>query len=165
MNQFINFFWSIICFAPVVTYWVKQFDTGWFMASLALSAAFLFIPSKTLQLSNRPKFYESIGIKFIRRFVQNGEYANRSARIKNPHYKLIKNRTHAVSYKQTIAMYERFHVLCFSFFIITTLLAIVNHRQGLAAIIIIANIIYNICPLLLQQYNKARILKINKSII
>ncbi|PAW95253.1 hypothetical protein CKK33_17800 [Mucilaginibacter sp. MD40] len=162
MNQLINFFWTIICFAPVLTYWFKAFDVRWLITAIAVSVAALIIPAKKLQLSYRSKFYEALGVRFIRRFVQNGDLANRRSRAKDPKYKHIRNRGQAQAYKHTIAMYERFHLLCLVFFFLTAILAVFNGYYLLAALVIIGNVIYNILPILLQQYNKTRLLNISK---
>lgn len=122
MNQLINFFWTIICFAPVLAYWFKAFDAGWLITAIGVSLLSLLIPAKRLQLSYWPKFYEAIGVRLIRRFVQNGDWANRRSRAKDPEYKHIRNRGHAQAYKHTIAMYERFHMLCLVFFFFTAIL-------------------------------------------
>lgn len=162
MNQLINFFWTVICFAPVLAYWFKAFDAGWLITTIGVSLLSLLIPAKKLQLSYRSKFYEGIGVRFIRRFVQNGDWANRRSRAKDPQYKHIRNRGQAQAYKRTIAMYERFHLLCLVLFFFTAILAVNNGYYLLAVLIIIGNIIYNACPVLLQQYNKTRLLNISK---
>ncbi|RFZ95240.1 hypothetical protein D0C36_06855 [Mucilaginibacter conchicola] len=162
MNQFINFFWTIICFAPVLTYWFKAFDVMWLIIAIAISLVSLLIPGRVLQLSYRPKFYERLGIRFIRKFVQNGDWANRLSRIKDPQYKHIRNRSLAPAYHHTIVMYERFHFMCLVLFFFTAILAFADDFYWLSIQIIITNTIYNIAPILLQQYNKARLLKISK---
>lgn len=162
MNQFINFFWTIICFAPVLAYWVKAFDVMWLIIAIALSIVSLLISGEILQMSYQRKFYERFGIRFIKKFVQNGDLSNRFSRGKDPQYKHIRNRTQASTYSSTIIMYERFHFMCLVLFFFTTVLAFADSFYTLTVLIIVANIIYNICPILLQQYNKARLLKISK---
>lgn len=161
MNQFINFFWTIICFAPVLTYWFKAFDAMWLIVAFAISVASLLIPGRVLQLSYNPKFYEALGIRLVRKLVQNGDWANRVSRRKNPQHKHIYNRSQATKYSSTVTMYERFHFMCLMLFFMTIILALSDGFYVLAIIIFSANIMYNICPILLQQYNKARLLKIS----
>jgi hypothetical protein len=164
MNQAINFFWTIICFIPVIAFWMTA-DTFWLYIFIGISVVSLLLPAKLLQLSRNPKFYEILGVKFIRKLVQNGEYANRLIKRKNPHYKLIKDRAHATHYMRTIIMYERYHFLCFIFFMLTAVYALINQHYIFSTLILIANIIYNVCPILLQQYNWARVLKLSKQAI
>lgn len=162
MNQAINFFWTIICFIPVIGFWMAANSTQLLYVLILLSFLSLLIPAKVLQLSRNPKFYEALGVKFVRKLVQNGEYANRFIRKSNPQYKLIKEKDQAAAYMRTIMMYERYHFLCFTFYMLSAIYAIITMHYAIFVVIMIANIIYNISPILLQQYNRARVLKINK---
>jgi hypothetical protein len=161
MNQAINFFWTIICFIPVIAFWMDA-DTFWLYIFIGVSVVSLLLPAKLLQLSNDPKFYEGLGVKFIRKLVQGGDYANKLIRRKDPQYKLIKNKASVAQYMRTIIMYERYHFLCFIFFLLTAAYALIHLHYGFFMLIILANIIYNVCPILLQQYNRARVLKLSK---
>ncbi|RYU90782.1 hypothetical protein EWM62_09055 [Mucilaginibacter terrigena] len=162
MNQAINFFWTILCFIPVVGFWIGAGAMQLLYLLIFISFLSLVIPARLLQLSNNPKFYEGFGIKFIRKFVQNGELANRLLRKKDPQYKLIKDKAHAAQYMRTIVMYERFHFLCFTFFLLTGVYAVISRQYAFFAIILIANVVYNVCPILLQQYNRTRVLRLYK---
>jgi hypothetical protein len=113
-----------------------------------------------MQLSAAPKFYERFGVKTIRRFVQDGDIASKRLRSEG---RVIMNKARAQKYLQTIEMYERYHFLCFVFFLLTSFHAAANSKAAAALIIAACNIIYNVYPLLLQQYNKARILKLSTS--
>jgi hypothetical protein len=161
MNQAINFFWTIICFIPVIAFWMDA-DTFWLYIFIGVSVVSLLLPAKLLQLSNDPKLYEGLGVKFIRKLVQGGDYANKLIRRKDPQYKLIKNKASVAQYMRTIIMYERYHFLCFIFFLLTAAYALIHLHYGFFMLIILANIIYNVCPILLQQYNRARVLKLSK---
>lgn len=103
-------------------------------------------------------FYERLGVKHIRKFVQNGDTVNAMANTKG--YGIIKGKAEVQPYLKTIAMYERYHWICFSFFLLTGVYALVYGHFGPGLIIIITNIVYNISSILLQQYNKIRIKKI-----
>jgi len=152
MNHAVNFFWTIVCFGPVVTYWVKTGPVAAWWYFIGVSFLGLVLPASWLRLSRDPKFYERLGVRFIRKFVQDGDYAKRGRRI-------ISNKTNARQYTNTILMYEKYHFLCLLFFLLTSIHAIIFKQYFLTALIIIANSIYNVCPLLLQQYNKARLVK------
>jgi hypothetical protein len=129
---------------------------------LGVAVVSLLLPARLLQLSNSPRFYEALGIKLIRKFVQNGEYVNRLIRKSKPDYKVVKDKQQAAQYLNTIAMYNRFHFLCLVFFMLTFAHAIISAKYLLALLIFMANLIYNVCPILLQQYNRARLLRIGK---
>jgi hypothetical protein len=161
MNHAVNFFWTILCFIPVIGFWLTA-DLLILYIFIGASILSLLLSARLLQLSSLPKFYEKLGIKLIRKFVQNGEYINILIRKFKPGHKTIGNKADAVRYLKTVQMYDRYHFLCLIFFLLTAVYAFINNQPILSAVIIIANIIYNICPILLQQYNRARILNLTK---
>src|ERR1700743_2022404 len=109
MGQLINAFWTLLCFAPVVAYWYRAGSLIDLWLLLGLSLTGLVIPARWLQLSQQPAFYEKLGVKCIRRFVQDGD--NFKCR------KVIHNLESARRYQSTVRMYERFHLLCLIFFL------------------------------------------------
>ena len=143
-------------------FWLGEGLTTWFYIFGGISIISLFLPARLLQISSNPKFYEDIGVRFIRKFVQDGDLVKRFIKKGKPQYSIIKNKTNALSYGSTIVMYERYHFLCFVFFLLTAFYAVYTGKYSLGLIIIMANIVYNICPILLQQYNRARLLKLRK---
>ena len=164
INQFVNFFWTILCFIPVLIYWFSNY-TYWLYIFILFSLIFALLPGsifRRFQLNNSTAFYERLGVRFIQKFVQNGTYVNRAIRKNNPEYKLIKDRTQARQYLNTINMYERYHMLCFIFFALTFIHAFISQRYIAAVLILVVNVIYNVCPILIQQYNKLRVMRIFK---
>lgn len=145
---------------PVVVFWAAAGMAPYAYIFMGISVVSLFIPARLLQLSARPRFYEGLGVKNIRKLVQNGELANRIVRKRNTGYKLVKDRQGAADYMQTIVMYERYHWFCLVFFAFTTAYACLTGYYMLAFLVSLASIIYNVCPILLQQYNRARVLLI-----
>ncbi|WP_114940667.1 hypothetical protein [Mucilaginibacter endophyticus] len=167
MNQLINFFWTILGFAAVVNYWVSAGLYTWFYLALIISITPVFLPQKVanhLQLSSNTKFYERFGIRFIRKFVQHGDFANRLARTSDPRYRVIRQSATPASYLKTVMMYERYHLICFIFFLLTSVITLIKGNYFQFLLITISNIFYNFYPVLLQQYNRVRILRINRLI-
>ncbi|OOQ58183.1 glycosyl-4,4'-diaponeurosporenoate acyltransferase CrtO family protein [Mucilaginibacter pedocola] len=162
MNQAVNFFWTILCFIPVIGFWFAEGLTTWFYIFCSISIISLLIPARLLQLSNSPKFYEKLGVRVIRKFVQNGDLVKRISKNTRQQLRVIKGRESAIGYSSTIVMYERYHFLCFVFFLLTTAFALFIGKIPIAIIILVANVIYNICPILLQQYNRARLTRLSK---
>ena len=158
LNQFINFFWTILCFVPVIYFWAITSIHLYFYLFLAVAAVVGMMPKKALNLlllSSNRKFYEKIGVKSIRKFVQNGDIvAGMTGNQKN---KVIKGPSQVKGYLNTIAMYERYHWTCFSFFLLTSIYCFFSGYLVLGLLIIVANLLYNITSILLQQYNKIRI--------
>jgi hypothetical protein len=106
-------------------------------------------------LSPSRNFYEKIGVKQIRRFVQNGDVVN--ALTTRERQATIYNLSRARQYLKTISMYERFHWVCFIFFLLTGIICFYIGRVELGFMVIVANLLYNVSSILLQQYNKIRI--------
>lgn len=160
MNHAVNIFWTILGFTPVIGFWAAADSMRLCYMFIGISILSVLLPGRYLQISNNPKFYTRLGVKWIRRFVQNGDVLNRSERKNNPQHKVIKGRSNALGYMHTVVIYERYHCMCILFFLLTTVYSIIKAQYPFTLIIIIANIIYNICPLLLQQYNRARIARL-----
>ncbi|MDB5147026.1 MAG: hypothetical protein JWQ57_1046 [Mucilaginibacter sp.] len=164
INQVINLFWTILCFIPIYDYWIGK-DITWLYVFVLFSLIPAVLPNsifRHFQLSSNSKFYEHLRVKHIQKFVQNGTFINRVIRKKNPDYKIIKDRVEAHKYLGTINMYERYHVFCFIFLGVTFGHALYSQRYGAAFLILLANVIYNICPILIQQYNKLRVVRLLK---
>lgn len=157
LNQLINVFWTFFAFMPVVWYWYFNQDLPWLIFFVALSVASGFLPGKwyrRLQVSRDRRFYERAGIRFVRELVQDGGFSNRISGKK--HFK-VQERNKGVNYLKTIEMYERFHIECLLFFLLTSVHAFFNGLYVFSFIMLLANIIYNVCPILLQQYNRLRL--------
>ncbi len=161
LNQAINFFWSILCIAPIFWFWFQEgINNLYFYLFMGLSIIIGVLPESVFNLlafSSQRNFYERIGIKYIRKFVQNGDAVNSLNSTKTT---VIKGKKYFRTYTKTIAMYERYHWICLTFFLLTTLYCFVSGHIKFGILILIANILYNFCPILLQQYNKIRLKKI-----
>ncbi len=161
LNQFINFFWTILCFAPVILFWIKEGISLYFYLFIGTALIMGILPNKILDLfmlSSNRRLYEKLGVKQIRKFVQNGDTVN--AMTNEQKKSIINGIEQAQQYLKTIAMYERFHWACFAFFLLTTIRCFFTGHLKLAWVITIANMLYNVSSVLLQQYNKVRIKKI-----
>lgn len=160
-NQILNIFWTGLCFTPVVWYWYKQGLDIWCYMFLVIVVLVAFLPKKVIEnldFFQHRRQYEKWGVKFIQRFAQDGRWAsqfNKSSRV-------IKDVRQATQYLTTIAMYERFHWMCFVFFLLSSIHAFTQGIILLGFLMFLANIPYNVASLLLQQYNKLRIMKFAK---
>ena len=164
LNQVINLFWTIVSFAVFGVYWGRYFAeqrSPWVLALfIVLSILIWAIPAKwfsALTISKSKRTYERMGVKFLLLFVQNGTLVNRLQRKYSKKSGLIHNRSQAQSYLKTIAMQERYHYCCLVLFLLTTLSAFSTGKPCIALLITLCNILYNIYPILLQQYNRQRI--------
>lgn len=158
LNQFINFFWTILSFTPVLWFWIQDGINPYFYLFIVIALVVGILPEKLLNrlmLSSNRKFYEGLGVKFIRKFVQNGDAVK--SMLNNRNRFIINGVFQARQYLKTIAMYERFHWVCFTFFLLTAIRCFFNGRFNPGVAILATNILYNVSTILLQQYNKIRI--------
>jgi hypothetical protein len=165
MNQFINFFWTALGFAALFAYWFSAGLSAWFYLFIGLSIIPAFVSKSfvyRVQLSRNTKFYERLGVRFIRKFVQYGDFANRLARKSYPARPVIRQTANPQRYLSSIIMYERYHFICFIFFLLTSIMAMAQERYLIALLIVISNVVYNVCPILLQQFNRIRVLRCYK---
>lgn len=156
LNQLINLFWTTLFFLPILIYWIGHGLGLYFYLSIAASTIPLLLPQKAfdaITISQNKKAYEKCGVKLIRKFVQNGDIAKRSIQGRS----VIVGASQAKAYLKTIAMYERFHWICFVFFTCTAAACFYQGDWRLGCLVSLANIIYNLSTILLQQYNKCRI--------
>jgi hypothetical protein len=146
-NQLLNILWTIVGFFPVCLFW---FTTG---TDLAFYAFLLFgvvagcLPESIyikLQISEDFIDFEKLGIRSIRKFSQSGNF-------KKDKSKGLK------AYLQKLSMFERYHYICLIFFQCSSVYACLQQHIAIALLIFGTNIIYNVCPILLQQYNRLRI--------
>jgi hypothetical protein len=166
INLLLNLVWSFIFLFPLVIFCYNKMDRNWFIVSLSISVAAGFLPTSFLnamQVSKSRKFYRGTGIEFFNRFIQNGTLLNRFIKNRFPEYKRFNTREEAFKklFYQSY-MFEKFHVILFIFFAGAMFFAILNGAFIWAAYFLFANILYNIYPILLQQYIRLRLGKFHK---
>jgi len=106
VNQMINFFWTILCFTPVIWFWTKEGINRYFYLFILSALLTGLMPKKILDLlmlSSDRNFYEKLGVKRVRKFVQNGDVIRRISG-KQEHF-VISDAVQARQYLKTIAMY------------------------------------------------------------
>ena len=165
-NLILNLAWSFIFLFPLVVFCYSKMDRNWVYISLVISMATVFLPASffnAIQLSKSLQFYQKAGIEFFNQFIQNGTLINRFAKNKFPGYKKFYNKEEAFKMLFTQSyLFEKFHFIFFIFFVETTIFAIRNKYYTWAVYLIIANIIYNFYPILLQQYIRLRLKKFSQ---
>lgn len=158
-NMIPNIIWSVICLSPIFIFCYSRMNMKVFYWFLIISLLTLLLPKSffnLLQIGKTISFYKKTGVTFINKFTQNGDIINKIIRKDYPQYRVVSKRN-ATSIISQSYMFEKFHFMLFSFFILTAVYAIIQKSFGWAVILIITNFIYNIYPLLLQQYIRLRI--------
>ena len=163
-NMIPNVVWTVINFAPVYFLYALPGNLHYLWITIAISLVGYFLPVSfynRLQVSSSIRTYNKLGIRIVRKYAQDGDLITRLIRKKHPGYK-----PHILSnFKKHIGktyFYEKFHFVCLLFFLLTTVLAFMQGKIILGILIAIANILYNIYPILLQQYNRLRIMLLLK---
>lgn len=159
-NQLINLGWTMLGFAPVVIFWEKHYQPWLLLLSIVLSLLPFFIPASALinfLVSRRRTWYIRIGVKKAQGFTQNGALINRHIRKRTTKYKLITNRKDMIKHRNQMLVYEKYHLACLVFFTLSMLWAGLAQAYQEVILILIANIIYNVYPILIQHYNKLRL--------
>lgn len=163
-NQLINIFWTVIVFSVTGHYWGQYFaekHSLWLVYIYIGVSVFAYtIPARWvsfLTLSSNRRIYEMIGIRAMRWLVQDGMFVSRVNRSLGKKHRRISGTASARAYLTTIAVQERFHYGCFVFFALSTASALGSGKVLAAISIMLCNIVYNVYPILLQQYNRLRI--------
>lgn len=156
LNHSINLLYTALFFWPVVKLWWQNPDTFLLTVILVLSFIPFLLPTHLflqLQLSSKRRFYEGWGIRFWQQFTQQGKLINRLAGEQKP--MLLRKEFGKI--KAAINRNERYHYAALVCFLGSLGYAISLEQWQLAGFIFVANGLYNIIPLLIQQYNKIRI--------
>lgn len=165
-NMIPNLIWSVIFLTPITVFCFSNMNVKWILIFFIISFLTIFLPRSffnIFQLGTNSSVYKKTGVIFINKFTQNGDIINRIIRKKYPGYKLVSKKNSSIKklFNQTY-MFEKFHFLMFSFFLLISFFAVFIHLYGWAIFIIITNLIYNVYPILLQQYIRLRIETISR---
>jgi len=164
-NMVPNVVWTVLNLTPVFIFCytaIPPEQIGWV---LLLSAIAAFLPShwyKWMQLGNDAAAYRKAGILLIRKYSQDGDFINKLLRRKFPHYKVIRSASEHQRYIQRANMFERFHVAAMAAMLAFAVYALYLQQHAWALVITLNNILYNVYPVWLQQYNRLRLRGIMK---
>ena len=164
-NQTVNVFWSLICLGPLGYFCYIHLELKWLWIFLAFSVPAVLLPEAfydAIQWSRRTEDYERIGIRFLRKFTQDGDLVNRKLRQRDPGYKTFDNPAKLQQLVQKTYVFEKVHLAMLLFFLYTAVYALDKRLTVWALALTAANILFNIYPNLLQQYNRLRLRQILK---
>ena len=163
----INLFWSVLCLTPISIFCYRYMPTNWVLTWSLIAVLASFIPTRLLdrlQVARSTTTYKILGVRFINRFIQDGTIINRLITRKYPQYRPDRQSAAAVEkmIRQTY-MFERFHLGMFVFFLLVTGFALSAHLFLWALALTLFNILFNVYPNLLQQYNRIRLRRLRAS--
>jgi hypothetical protein len=102
-------------------------------------------------------FYARFGVRFFRQFVPLGDYANRLTRRTDPDYRVVRSPADVAKAEWFGRFSERIHVTFLVFLLPPTCWGLVCGQYGFAAQLILFNGLFNLYPVLLQRYTRARL--------
>ena len=164
-NMIPNLVWSALSFFPLTIYCYRYFGLKQILLLSAVSIIPIFFSNSFLnkiQLSDKAIIYRKLAVTAINTIVQNGTFINRFIRKKFPDYKQPPlNKTSAKRLWRQTYFYEKFHLMLFIFFMLTTVYAFIQKQFGWAFLFLVTNLLYNVYPNLLQQYIRVKLKNYN----
>jgi hypothetical protein len=175
LNQFIQIVFSLVWMSPLAMFWLsafgplkpfhyEQIDTapslGWVLILVLMSGMVYFLPRSyyTLRKYERSgKRYEALGMRYFKQYVSNGDLMNRWIRRNDPTYRLIKGPASLRSFIDQTYTAEKIHLFFGVIGLITAGYAFQISWYGWFAYVFVANLLFNLYPILLQRYLRARI--------
>lgn len=164
-NMIPNLIWSVINLAPISIYWYNLLNHKLFYIFLGASLIPMFIKNSfldNLQIGHSIRIYKKLGVHLINNVAQNGVIINNLIKRKFPEHKVVTSKRSSIAglIAQTY-VFEKFHLILFLFFCLTTIQAIASGYWAWAIVIFLNNIAYNIYPNLLQQYIRLKLILFN----
>ena len=160
-NLVANLLWSLLTLLPLTIFCYTQLEPLLFYVFLILSFLPLLFPNAwfdKMQLGKTTQFYKLLGVPFLNRFAQNGAIVNKLIKKKFPGYKVVHYNKRMIHKRhQQTYFYEKFHFVLFVFFCFMLFVALHNGQWGWALFIVVSNVLYNIYPILLQQYIRMKL--------
>jgi hypothetical protein len=163
-NNFIIIGLFTINLVPTITFYLDgNGEWKWFLIILAISLIFCKIPNSfidKIQLSKRTIFYKRLKVHLFKKYATNGDIINKNIRKQFPNHRNI--HTLLSIQKKLTETYttEKAHLVFLIFSFLTSFYASIMKHFFLAIIITVGNIIFNLYPIFLQQYNRIRYNKV-----
>jgi hypothetical protein len=160
-NMVPNLLWSALSLAPVSIFCYTQFNINLLFLFVGVSILPAFLSNSIIdkmQIASRAAIYKKLGVGFIQRLSQNGAIVNSRIRRKYSTYKTIRLDQKSIKglFLRTY-VFERFHLTLFVFFCLTGFYALSKGFTNWAAVIFLLNVVYNVYPILLQQFIRTKL--------
>ncbi|WP_423148992.1 hypothetical protein [Rubrolithibacter danxiaensis] len=162
-NQIPVIFWSLLNLIPLGYFCYGYMDLKILYVLLTISILSGFLPHsffKALQLGKSSTVYNRIGIRIVKKYTQDGDLVNKFVRRKFPEYKVLDSRESLRKPYNKTYFYEKVHFIMFLFFLFASVYALVKGLYVWALLLTVNNLIFNIYPIFLQQYNRIRVNRI-----
>ena len=135
------------------------------LSSCVLGALALLVDDRYFAL--RPveksgRLHESLGARWIRRVITNGDLINRHVRSRHPGYRVLRGDDALRNFARECDTAEKGHLLLFLGGVGSAAAALALGWNGWCAVLVSGNVISNLGPIVLQRYNRARLERIQR---
>lgn len=160
-NMLANLFWSVPSLLPLTVYCYRYVSLNLLFLFLVPALLFLFLPNhlfNKMQAAKATFFYKRIGVDLVNCFSQNGAVIHRLLKKRFPAYKAVRYSQDSI--KRLVSqsyVYEKFHFAAAVFFTLLTLQAFTTNLFGWATVLTLINVVYNVYPILFQQYVRLKL--------
>ncbi|MBC6608096.1 hypothetical protein H8B13_14815 [Hymenobacter sp. BT188] len=159
-NAVPNVFWSVLSLTPISVFCYQHMEQPRLYGLLIVSLLAFGIPAsgfRHLQLSRTPAAYRKLGVHVVNRFTQHGDFIHRLIRRQYPQYQRVRTHSNRAALVRATSHQERFHLVLFLFFLLTSLYAAAQDYGRWALLIGLTNVVYNLYLTWLQQYVRLRL--------
>jgi hypothetical protein len=160
-NLLLNLFWSVLSFVPVIIFCYTWMELNVLILFVVVSLLPIFLTNAAidkLQITGNASTYKKLGIAIVQQLSQNGAFINALIRKKYPAYKAVRyEKTSILKLRSQTYINEKFHLVGLVFFGLTSFFAFGNSLYSWAIPIMFINLFYNVYPILLQQYIRAKL--------
>jgi len=162
-NNFIIIGLFTIHLVPTVAFYLDgNGEWKWFLIILTISLIFCKIPNSIIdkiQLSKRTTFYKKLKVHLFKKYATNGDIINKNIRRQFPNHRNIHNPLSIQKKLTETYTTEKAHLFFFIFSFLTSIYAFNTDHLIQAGVITVGNIVLNLYPIFLQQYNRIRYTK------
>ena len=165
---------AVVCsawLAPLLKFWVMVWaaggnvaPNGWaFALGCLVSVAPWWLPAsyyRTRKFEADGRIYELLGVRLFRMLVPNGDLVNLWRRRHDPGFRVIANETSARTFIARTIVGEKTHLVSLVIGLASSWFAWQIGWTGWAIYLCAANVLFNVYPILLQRYTRARIVRL-----
>lgn len=156
-------FWGA-AFGPLKPFSYPKVDTSPHLPGFLFWLGLSFLPCSRPGSYDRPgtvasarRLYGSLGIHLFKRIAPNGDLVNQLVRRRYPGYRVLGGRTDLPGFLEGTRSGERSHLVLLMMGLFTAVYAARIGWYRWAILLALGNVVFNLYPVMLQRYNRARI--------
>ena len=108
-------------------------------------------------IASARRLYGLLGVRLFKRIAPNGDLVNRLARRRDPGYRVLGGRADLPGFLEGMRSGERAHLVFLLMGLFTAVYAARIGWYRWALLLTLGNVAFNLYPVMLQRYNRARI--------